>query len=440
MEEHHVILGYGVTGKALARFCEDQGWQYHILEEGLSEAPRGGFANLKKLEGLPDSIRLKMAYLSPGIPLTHPWVTWAREKNIPVVGEVAFAAGLLKGKFIGITGTNGKSTTAMLTDVLLSRTGVASGLCGNIGKPLIAMVAEKPCEWYVVEESSFQLETIGKMRHHIAVCLNVSDDHYERYRDITEYAAAKAHILKNSTAKDFFIYNHDDPHCLRMSWASPARGLPLSLLHEFDEGGFVRGKSLVIRLSGKEFTFDLNACSLKGMHNQENMLAALLVALLISDNAAAVASYRRLLAEFHGLPHRVEKVWSENGVDYYDDSKGTNVGAVVMALAGFEGPIILIAGGRDKGGDYTPLKGLLKGKVKKLILLGEARQTMQQALLGACAIEMVANMAEAVAMAKAAARPGDTVLLSPACASFDQYNNYHERGLDFQARVKENAA
>jgi UDP-N-acetylmuramoylalanine--D-glutamate ligase len=431
-------LGYGLTGKALADFFEDRKTAYVICDDKNAVVRTGGF--FRGVVSLGDTAvknQIKMVFPSPGIALTHPWCLWAHDARIPVVGELELASFYLSGDFIAVTGTNGKSTTVMLINALLKDAGAAVGLYGNIGEPLIAAVREPAHSCYVMEESSYQLELIGGLRHRVAVCLNVTSDHLDRYKNVEEYAGAKARIFQNSRPDDFFIFNYDDEFCLRMSWKSKAKNIPFSLVHRFVEGAFVEDGDMVIRIDDKEYRFSIADCSLKGLHNVENMLASLAAALATKNDEAAVASYRNTLKNFRGLPHRVEKFFSNQGIDFYDDSKGTNVGAVVMALASFDKNIILIAGGRDKQGDYAPLRGLLAGKVKKLILLGEAKNVMEKALQGTTPIKRVEDMREAVREAMVSAEAGDTVLLSPACSSFDQYCNYEERGRDFQNCVRE---
>lgn len=433
-----LILGYGLTGKALADFFEDQKIAYVICDDKNTVSRTGNFfRGVTSLDDVAVKSQIKMVFPSPGIALMHPWCLWAHDARIPVVGELELASFYLSGDFIAVTGTNGKSTTVMLINALLKDAGAAVGLYGNIGAPLIAAVREPTRSCYVVEESSYQLELVGGLKHRVAVCLNVTSDHLDRYKNLEEYAAAKARIFKNSSPDDFFIFNYDDGFCLRMSWQSKARNIPLSLVHCFVEGAFVEEDDMMIRFDDKEFRFPLADCSLKGLHNVENMLASLAAVLVYKNDEASVASYRGTLKNFRGLPHRVEKFFSAGGIDFYDDSKGTNVGAVVMALAGFEKNVILIAGGRDKQGDYAPLQGLIKGKVKKLILLGEAKNAMEKSLQGTTEIKLVDDMRAAVREAMVSAESGDTVLLSPACSSFDQYHNYEERGRDFQNCVRE---
>jgi UDP-N-acetylmuramoylalanine--D-glutamate ligase len=442
-----LILGYGITGKAVGDFFVRQNIPYYFFDDGgdITAENAKCLGRVKVQEqaladfqsAAPIKNKITGIIASPGIAPTHPLLLWAQANKTPVVGELELASWFLKGHLLGVTGTNGKSTTVKLIHQLLQDAGISCALKGNIGEPLITAVHEDPKDWYVIEESSYQTEQIQDMHHAIAVCLNVTDDHFDRYAGIAEYATAKACILKNMTSSDTFIFNSDDPHCLKMSWASPAANLPFSLVNHFDQGGFEKSPSLVIKMNGHETIFPLAECSLKGLHNHENMLASLLAVLSVKSDDIAIQSYRRTLKNFKGLPHRVELVLSQNGVSYYDDSKGTNVGSVVMALAGFEGNVILIAGGKDKLGDYTPLKDMIRHKVKKLILLGEAKTRMAEAFGSIANLSLVEDMREAVTLARSVAQSGDTVLLSPACSSFDQYRNYHERGLDFQKWVKQ---
>ncbi|MBF0105267.1 MAG: UDP-N-acetylmuramoyl-L-alanine--D-glutamate ligase [Deltaproteobacteria bacterium] len=440
IEDYFLIIGFGVTGKALAAYFDKRNFNYYVLddrEDLICEGRNflGSFTKDSELCGFTDK-KLRAVFPSPGVSLTHPVVQKAKVSGVPIIGELELASFFLKGDFIAVTGTNGKSTTVKLINALLKDAGIQNGLKGNIGSPLITAVNEPPKPYYVIEESSFQLELAGSLRHKVAVCLNVTPDHFERYNSIEEYAMAKANIICNSGEDDIFVYNHDDRYCLNMSMDSRLKNIPFSLVHEFDEGAFVRDNMMIIRMDGESFGFDLRQCSLKGLHNTENMLAALTAALVVNKTPEAVKSYASTLKTFTGLRHRLEKVTSFQGIDFYNDSKATNVGAVVMALASFDQNVILLAGGRDKLCDYLPLKGLIQGKVKKLILMGEAREKMYRCFKDTTAVEMVEDMAQAVHAACRAATAGDTVLLSPACSSFDQYKDYKERGDDFENRVK----
>jgi len=437
-QQHFLIVGFGVTGQAVARFLSSKNTHYSIIDD--KNLSGGLWLNGEKLQtetGAAVETKFTAAIVSPGIPPEHAALLWCQKNQIPLIGETELAAHFLTGKLIGVTGTNGKSTTVKLIDALLTGAGISTGLKGNIGDPLITAVSEPAKDWYVIEESSYQTEQIQNMHHHIVVCLNVTDDHFDRYPNLATYAAAKAKILSNMTEADTFIFNADDPSCLKMSWTTSAQKYPYSLVNQAPLGAFVRGYDLILNLQGQEINFPLSECALKGLHNFENMMAALLTVCQIKSDTAAIAAYRSVLRTFKGLPHRVEKIHEENGVTYYDDSKGTNVGSVVMALASFSGNVLLIAGGKDKLGDYAPLKGLVQNKVKTLILLGEAKERMHAALGDQTHTVLVSDMREAVSLAKCHAKPGDTVLLSPACSSFDQYLNYHERGLDFQRWAKE---
>ncbi len=362
--------------------------------------------------------------ISPGVPLTRPWLSG----GIPVVGELEFASRYLDGKILAVTGTNGKSTTVTLLDFIFKNAQCTSSLKGNIGMPLISAVNEPPSSFYVVEVSSYQLETIDTFHPFIAMMLNVTEDHLDRYQTIDEYAAAKARISMNQGPGDFFIYNADDPKCIHMAKKVKSKAIPFSLVNQLPEGGFVKKNALVIRYKGIEEMYPLNECSLQGLHNQENMLAAVLAATLAGVNSQSV---RQALKSFTALKHRLEYVGEFLGMKFYDDSKGTNVGSVVMSLASFEKNIILILGGKDKGGDYAPLASMIKAKVKLLLVLGEAKNKIVSALGSSTKTIKVSTMRDAIQKSFELGQKGDTVLLSPACSSFDQYKNYAERGTDF---------
>lgn len=441
-DQAFLIVGWGVTGKALSDFfIKSQKYFFVYDDKTLNELPTASFClgqmTLPQIEMHLAKHTIAALTASPGVPQTHAVFVLARDAEVPVYGELELAAEFLKGDFIAVTGTNGKSTTVKLIHALLESAGHSTALKGNIGSALITAVHEDPKSFYVIEESSYQLERIGQMRHRIAVCLNVTDDHLDRYPSLREYAKAKQNVVLNSLAEDCFIYNADDAECLRMARECRSKSLPFSLVNHLPEGGFVDGETMVLRVHGEEHRFELSQCRLKGMHNLENMLASLLSVLSLDSSAAAVAGYRKTLKEFIGLPHRLELVCRHNGIEFYDDSKATNVGSVVMALASFDAPIVLIAGGRDKEGDYAPLKGLMRGKVKKLLLIGEARHKMQGVFKDDTDVEVVDTLDRAVRAATLCAKSGDVVMLSPACSSFDQFKDYAHRGNEFQRLVKE---
>jgi UDP-N-acetylmuramoylalanine--D-glutamate ligase len=287
----------------------------------------------------------------------------------------------------------------------------------------------------VVEASSFQLETVERFRPQVAILLNVTPDHLDRYPDLESYGRAKARIFSAQTAGDFAVVNIDDPLADRLTRGLASHRMPISTRQPLEEGGWVRGNVLYVRLPGGELEdYPADLPALVGRHNQENALAALLAARL---GGALVSEARRALLAFRPLAHRMELVAESEGVAFFDDSKGTNVGAVVAALSGFPRPVILIAGGRDKGGSYEPLAGALKEVGRGAVLIGEAAERMRAALSGVLPVEMATSMEDAVARATAMAQSGDAVVLSPACSSFDMFRNYEHRAEVFRAAVNE---
>lgn len=435
----YIVGGLGVTGLSLVRFLLSQNCTVVVCEELSEDAAkkaRQEFPSISVAQQLTekDFKSCLGVFLSPGVPLTRPWIQEAQKREIPIQGELELASRLLQGKMLAVTGTNGKSTTVSLLHDILKTGGYQSSLNGNIGTPLLNAVGEPPSDFYVVEVSSYQLETIDTFHPHVAVMMNVTADHLDRYADMRGYAAAKERITLNQTPQDFFIYNADDAYALAMAGRSKAKKLPFSLVNHFEEGGFVDKAEMVVRIAGRESRYPLQECSLKGFHNFENMLAAVMSATVSGVEPSKIA---QALKNFKGLHHRMEYVGQFKGMDFYDDSKGTNVGSVVMSLASFDQNVILILGGRDKGGDYSPLKSLVKAKTKALIVLGEAQEKIVAALEGSQVCHVVENMREAVAKSFEMGNPGDVVLLSPACSSFDQYKNYAERGDDFARWAKE---
>ena len=434
--EKKLIVGLGITGKALIRYFSSKGIPcvgFEEISETTFKECQGELAECYFGE-FPASVwnDCDECFISPGVPPTRPWVQEAHKKGIPVTGELEFASRLLQGSILAVTGTNGKSTTVSLINEILKEGGCPSSLKGNIGSPLITAVTEPPKDYYVVEVSSYQLETIRDFHPKIAVILNVTADHLDRYPGMEAYAAAKEAIGKNQGAGDFLILNADDPYTAKMAKRSKATVVPFSLVNHQKSGGFVDRDEMVIRLNekgGKEMRYRLQEASLQGLHNQENMLAAILTATLagVSEKAIGVA-----LKKFKALRHRLELSGTWKGIRFYDDSKGTNVGSVVMSLASFDGNVILILGGRDKGGDYSPLKSLIRHKTKGVIVMGEAKEKIMKEISGEKPFYPVATMQEAVQKSFEIGKKGDVVLLSPACSSFDQYKNYAERGDDFK--------
>ncbi len=439
-----LVVGLGKTGLALCRFLTAQGASVTATDS----SPAGSLtAALEALQGLPLTLEVgvpepatwpeqDLIVLSPGVAPELPWLQEAAKRGTPVLGDLEVASHFFRLPVLAISGTNGKTTTTTLVGELLRASGRHPLVGGNIGTPLVEMVAaQNQADSLVVEISSFQLDTAPSFHAQAAALLNVSADHLDRYPDLQAYARSKAGLFRNQTPADLAILNADDPLVAGLAPTLPSRVYFFSQHNPQICGAWLAGDSLHIRLaSGLAAALPVKDIKLTAGHDLENIMAALLLALEMGADIDACA---QVLNRFGGLPHRLEWVAEVAGVDFYDDSKGTNVGAVVRALEYFDRPIVLIAGGRDKGGDYAPLVPLVRQKVRQLVLLGEAKEAMAAALHGQAPIRLAADLPEAVRLAAAAARPGDVVLLSPACSSFDMFHDYAERGRVFQQAVKE---
>jgi UDP-N-acetylmuramoylalanine--D-glutamate ligase len=434
-----MVVGLGVSGVAAARFLASRGAKLVMTDRRVDVDRRKLPAGAVKL-GAEDARwvdDVDLVVTSPGVPRDSVLLRAATERKIPVIGEIELASHFLDAPIAAVTGTNGKSTVVVLLGEILKASGRRTFVGGNLGTPLIDAVAGG-WDVAVVEVSSFQLEWIEKFRPRAGVHLNLSDDHFDRYKDLEDYGRAKARLFENQLASDYAILNRDDPNVWKLAKRVRSRVIEFSLVH--------RGRDTLAiwfdeKASALAFDFDqwtagrisLKDFRLRGRHNISNAMAASAAALALGVKPDVI---ERALAAFGGLPHRIEVVHENGGVTYIDDSKGTNVGAVVEALDALAAPIILIAGGLDKGGDYAPLRRPLEEKVKLAILNGAARDKMAAALEGATKIESVATLKEAVEHAARAARPGDTVLLSPACSSFDQFKDYAERGNVYKELVR----
>lgn len=382
---------------------------------------------------------------SPGVPGTVPPLEGARAAGAPIIAEVDLAARHLRGALIGITGSNGKSTVTALTGRILQIAGVPSRVCGNIGTPLMQVVEEDlslPDEEaravrYVVELSSFQLEGIERMQPRVAVLLNLSPDHQDRYPDSSAYYAAKARLFMNQRGDDVAVVNWDDAGAREVSERLTARLFPFSLAQDLEEGAVVHDGRVVLRRgTAEEPVMEVSRIRLPGRHNLENALAASAAAAHCGAGAAAIAEG---LASFRGLPHRLEFVGEAAGVAYYNDSKATNVGAAARAIEAFDVPIVLLMGGYDKGGDFESLAPVVSapGRLRALVTFGEAGGEIASRLEGSApGTVRSASLEEAVSAAAGCARPGDIVLLAPACASFDAYGGFAERGEHFRSIVQ----
>jgi UDP-N-acetylmuramoylalanine--D-glutamate ligase len=437
-----VVAGAARSGLALARFLLDRGARVTLSDARPLEALSPETTALASAgAALETGGHLEATFasadlvaVSPGVPLTLAPLVAAREKGVRVVAEVEVASWFLEGMLVGITGSNGKSTTTALLGHILASAGLPAVACGNLGTPLIEMTADDtPDRIYVVELSSFQLEGIETFRPRVAALLNLSPDHQDRYADSRAYYKAKARLFMNQKPADHAVLNQDDPEVLRLTPGLRSQRHLFSRRTPLEDGACVRHGDLVLVEDGREEpVLPAGDLPLFGVHHQENVLAAILMAHLIgveaSDMAAAVRSFR-------GLPHRLERVRELGGVAWFNDSKATNVGATLQSLNSFAGGVVLILGGKDKGGAFADLAPLIRERVTHLVLMGAARETIRGQLGDPVPTTLVDDMAGAVEAAHGAAKPGGVVLLAPACASFDQYSGFEARGLDFQRRV-----
>ena len=438
-----LVYGLGLSGRAAAAFLRRRGVTVvgvdarpaADLELGaLGEDPDFSVLAGEEPRALPGE--LDALVLSPGVPADRPVVAAARAARLPVIAEVELAFPFLHGTVVGITGSNGKSTTTAMTGHLLREAGVPVEVCGNIGLPLTEVADGEPGRVFVVELSSFQLEATDTFRPRAAALLNLSPDHLDRYPGMAEYAAAKRRIFLEQDGDDVAVLNADDPAVAAIG--VPARRRLFSRRGAVEDGAWVEGDAVVEAdggAAGPRPLFAAGDVPLPGPHHLENAMAAALLALAAGAPREGIATGLR---SFRGLPHRTEPVGELGGVRFFDDSKGTNVGATARALEGFaDASVHLILGGRGKGtGLGGELLDLAARKVRRAYLIGEEAERFRGELEGVVPWHLSGRMEVAVAEAAAAARPGEVVLLSPACASFDQYRNYHHRGEHFQELVR----
>jgi len=438
-----LVVGLGRSGVAAARLCASRG-----AEVTVNDAKPAALLG-RDLDLLPPTIAHElgghpprlfedkdMIVLSPGVPLLAP-VAAAAERGVFVTGELELASWFVESTVVAITGTNGKSTTTTLCGAILAANGRPTFVGGNLGTPLSEAVgtpAAREGGTCVVEVSSFQLETVRTFRPQVAVLLNITADHLDRHDDLEGYIAAKARVFAAQTASDFAVVNIDDPNVEEAARRIHSKCVLISTHRALGVGGWVDGESLCVRLPGGPVEYYPGQLpGLVGRHNQENALAALIAARLLG---ALPSEARYALVAFRPLPHRMELVGDFNDIEFYDDSKGTNVGAVVAALDGFPRKVVLIAGGKDKGGSYAPLAQVMKRQGRAAVLIGEAAPKIRAALAGAVPVEMAADMDEAVKLAAGMAERGDAVVLSPACSSFDMYRDYAHRAEVFRVAVQ----
>jgi UDP-N-acetylmuramoylalanine--D-glutamate ligase len=439
-----LVVGLGKSGLAAALFLRRRGAQVTVsdirsaevlgkdipalLEEGIAVEAGG--------HGLLTFRRQDLIVVSPGVPLDTPELVQVNTFGLPIIGEVELASRYLKGKSLAITGSNGKTTTTALCGAILEAGKLPVQVGGNIGVPVIALVDQSRDDgWSVLEVSSFQLETTYRFRPEIAVVLNVTPDHLDRHGSFENYVAAKERIFANQTAEDALILNADDDVTSRMAARTKSRIFWFSTQRVVRQGTFVHEGAIVFRASEQakpEFILKVENIPLKGHHNVENVLAAACAARLTGVEPDAI---REAVESFKAVEHRLEFVAEINGVDYYNDSKATNVDAAAKAIAAFPGGIHLILGGKDKNSDYRLLRSLLEERVRTVYTIGAAAEKIEMQIYGAVPVVSAGTLEQAVGKAADSARPGEIVLLAPACSSFDQFENYEHRGQVFKDLV-----
>ncbi|RTE53620.1 UDP-N-acetylmuramoyl-L-alanine--D-glutamate ligase [Arenibacter aquaticus] len=438
-----VVLGGGESGVGTAILGIKEGFQVFVSDKGpvkeeYKEVLKHYKIEWEELQHTEDKIlNADVVMKSPGIPDSVPLVVTLKETGVPVISEIEFASRYTKAIIIGITGSNGKTTTTMLTGHIFKEAGLGVGIAGNIGDSYAKMVAERDHDYYVLEISSFQLDGIVDFKPHIAVLTNITPDHLDRYDyEFDKYIASKFRIAMNQTKDDYLIYDADDEVIVDWLKKNPVRSklLPFSLERKLEEGAFIEDDKIIIKIENNTTEMSRDALALEGKHNVKNTMAATTAAKLISIRKETI---RRSIESFQGAEHRLEKVLKIHHVQYVNDSKATNVNATYYALDSMKTPTVWIVGGVDKGNDYRELMPLVREKVKAIICLGKDNSKIIDAF-GNVVDLMVETFAmdQAVKVAYKIAERGDTVLLSPACASFDLFENYMDRGNQFKAAIK----
>lgn len=440
-----LVMGLGRSGLGAARLCAQRGAR--VTATDLRDAATlGAAATDLEARGVTltlgehrerDFIGADLVVLSPGIPPTQAHVAAAAAAGVPVIGELELATGQLDCPVFAITGTNGKSTTTTFAGELMRAGGLTTFVGGNLGVPVSEGVLERRWDAAVIEVSSFQLESAPGFHPRVAAMLNCTEDHLDRYPDFAAYRAAKERIFVNLGADDVVIYNAADPVVREMVAGLTARRLAFRALDE--DGASVRGEAMVLREGDRTDEIDLGAFPVPGSHNVENLMAAVLGARAMGVEVAAI---RAALPELRGLPHRMEHVRTLDQVSWFNDSKATNVASAAKTLEGAVGPggaraAVILLGGKDKGGDYAPLVEVMRGRVRCAVLYGAAAARIEEALVGEdITYRRVDDLVAAVAVARDRARPGDAVLLAPACSSYDQFRDFEQRGDRFRALVE----
>ncbi|WP_298221209.1 UDP-N-acetylmuramoyl-L-alanine--D-glutamate ligase [Flavobacterium sp.] len=438
-----VILGGGESGVGTAILGKQQGYDVFVSDFGKIKDHYKEVLTINGIKWEEEThtekkiLNADLVMKSPGIPDKSDIVKQLKEKKIPVISEIEFATHFTNAKIIGITGSNGKTTTTMLTYHLLKSAGLNVGLGGNIGKSFAWQVAENKYDYYVLELSSFQLDGIIDFKPHIAILTNISPDHLDRYEYKYEnYIASKFRITMNQDENDYFIYDADDE--ATENWLkqnkTKAQLIPFSLTKTFKKGAYLNNNKMEVNINEEEFIMETEYIALEGKHNIKNAMAATSVAKLMQIRKETI---RESLSNFQGVEHRLEKVLKIQNVQYINDSKATNVNATFFALDSMNAPTVWIVGGVDKGNDYSELMSLVHEKVKAIICLGVDNKKIIDAFGNVVDVMIeVDSMNDAVKMAQRLAEKGDNVLLSPACASFDLFENYEDRGKQFKNAVQ----
>jgi len=437
-----LVVGLGRSGVASALFLKSKGARVTVsdaksedqlrqqipvlLDEGVAVETGGHGERTFQNQDL--------IVVSPGVPTDAEPLNQARALGLEVIGEIELAAEFLQGQIVAITGSNGKTTTTALTGEILIAGGLKTLVGGNIGTPAISLVKRSNSETVtVLEVSSFQLETIHKFRPKVAIVLNITPDHLDRHGTFEVYVEAKARIFENQQATDFAVLNADDPTCLRLADRLRGQVFWFSRKHEVEQGAFVRNQEIVLRGPGSEnLVMQVHEIPLKGAHNLENVLASVCAGILMGCRPESI---RKAVMNFKAVEHRLEYVATVRGVEYYNDSKATNVDATIKALESFPANIHLILGGKDKGSDYSVMNDLLRKRTKRVYTIGAAAEKIESQIGGAAEIIRSGTLEAAVRQATSRAEAGDIVLLAPACASFDQFQSYEHRGRVFKEIV-----
>lgn len=441
-----VVVGAGRSGLAVCRYALDCGAQVVLSDrrsgEQILATDDGIFAALRSeltldLEGHSHDlfVAADLIVISPGVPLTVAALQAAQQADVEIIGEIELASRQLRCPILAITGTNGKSTTTELLGSMLHHCDQQVFVGGNLGTPLISAKACQPHatdDYAVVEMSSFQLESVSQFRPHYAALLNISLDHLDRYPNMESYIAAKGAIFNNQTSDDVAILNGDDSEVLRISQHCRAQKVLFSSRQRLERGMSYANGTIEWQGYGPTLRFDTSQLNLCGIHNIENVMAAMIAPLLEGFDPQQLW---QAACAFTGLPHRMELVRDLDGVHWYNDSKGTNLGSVMKSVAGLEAPLTLIAGGKDKGGDYRDLCDCLRSRVTQFIFIGEAADKMEQAWKDIAPIYRADSMQQAVTFAHDVTTTGGTVLLSPGCSSFDMFDSFEQRGEIFSAAV-----